>query len=709
MEYPKVEKELFNVDNENLQKLASLFPSAVKDGQLDIDALKEELGQFEEVGQEKYELNWAGKQNAKKEARKNVLGKTLRYIEGDGVNEDTTQNLYIEGDNLEVLKLLRKNYYGSIKMIYIDPPYNTGNDFLPYRDNFAVTQKEVEVLEGTRNELGQQLVRNTKDSSKFHTKWLNELYPVLKLAKDLLTEDGLICSSIDDNEMENLKMLMNEVFGEENTKVICVKMSEPTGLKMASVIKNGNIPKLKEYVILAKKNGINNLTIDKISKDKWDNEYKTYLENLTREDVNTIKEIRDNPERTPENLNTIDEILSKVTTKSISEMYSTLGITSEKEKMQFNYDNAWRIVQIVSMSGGAKIIADEKSKVCNNSFYHIATPKGEIYIIKNGYDSNMPNPRIKVLFADDYLTVHPGDFWQDIKTTGLDNEGGVDYKNGKKPLKLINRLVNMQVANEKEAIILDFYAGSSTTAESVMLQNKKDRGLRKFIMVQRADNLDEFYELANGDSKKDIKNQIEFLESINKPHLISEIGKERIRRAGKKIKEEIEQGNTQLKLGEEPKKLPDIGFKVFRVGETTLNWEKLRLQGKDIAHDYLPNTFDKDKLDFTPDFQNDLNVVYEIMLRQEGLALTSNIEKLTDIGSRTYLVADSYLITLEETITTEMIEKLSALNPLPFKFIFRDSAFDDDIVFKDETFRKLNALIDKNTNDGKKAYTVEFI
>lgn len=709
---PKVEQELFDVNNENLQKLASLFPSAVKDGQLDIDALKEELGQFEEVGQEKYELTWAGKQNAKKEARRNVLGKTLRYIEGDGVDKEEyadTQNLYIEGDNLDVLKLLRKNYYGKIKMIYIDPPYNTGNDFLPYRDNFSIPQKELEMLEGTRDEFGTKLIKNSKDSSKFHTKWLNEIYPVLKLAKDLLTEDGLICSSIDDNEVENLKFLMNEIFGEDNTKIICVKMSEPTGLKMASVIKNGNIPKLKEYVIVAKKNGINNLTIDKIPKDKWDNEYKTYLENISKEEIEKLKEIRDNSERTPEDLKQMDEILEKITTRSLSEIYSSLGITNDKEKIQFNYNNAWRIVRICSVSGGAKKMSDEKSEIFSGNFFYIKTPENKVYIIKNSYDRNIPNPRIKVLFADDYLTVHPGDFWQDIKTTGLDNEGGVDYKNGKKPLKLINRLVNMQVDGDNNAVIMDFYAGSATTAESVILQNVKDNGNRKFIMVQRADNLDEFYELASGDAKKDIKKQIEFLDNITKPHLLTEIGKERIRRAGKKIKEEIEAENQQLKLGEEPKKVPDIGFKVFRVGETTLNWEKLNLQGKDIYHDYIAGTSEKDKLDFTPDFKTDLNVVYEIMLRQEGLPLTSKIEKLTDIGSRTYLVADSYLISLEEDITPEMVEKLSTLNPLPIKFVFRDSAFDDNIVFKDETFRRLNALIDKNTSDEKKTYTVEFI
>lgn len=220
-----------------------------------------------------------------------------------------------------------------------------------------------------------------------------------------------------------------------------------------------------------------------------------------------------------------------------------------------------------------------------------------------------------------------------------------------------------------------------------MQLNSEDNGNRKFILIQ----LPEATEEGSEAKKAGLDN-------------ICEIGKERIRRAGQKIKEEIEQGNQQLKLGEEPKQVGDIGFKVFRVGETTLNWEKLRLQGKDLAHDYMAGTTEKDRLDFTPDYKNDLNVVYEIMLRQEGLPLTSNIEKLTNIGSRTYLVADSYLISLEETITSDMIEKLSALNPLPIKFVFRDSAFDDNIVLKDETFRRLNALIDKNTSEEKKTY-----
>lgn len=647
MEYPKVEKELFDVDNENLQKLASLFPSAVKDGQLDIDALKEELGQFEEVGQEKYELNWAGKQNAKKEARKNVLGKTLRYIEGDGVNEDTTQNLYIEGDNLEVLKLLRKNYYGSIKMIYIDPPYNTGNDFV-YNDNFSISQEELEQMQGERDEYGERLQKNSKDSAKYHTNWLNMMYPRLQLAKDLLTDDGVIFISIDYNEDFNLRRVADEIFG-TNFFVGEIYWESKTKSQNTSTSYDKLQPKVEMILAYAKK--------------------EKYRFNLLKRGEKVYPFRDENGEYREYPL----------------EVMNANGIRG-RESM------------IYPVSDGVSTVYPPEGKQWKLG-------QSQVSEYQNGGNLFIRDNKVIIKMRPDFErgeTTEPfwGFFSKEIGTaesakkelTNIIPEHGFETV---KPVELIKRLI-YHVTNKND-LILDFFSGSATTAHAVMQLNAKDNGNRKYICVQlpeQVENKSETYK---------------FLKELNKSTNICELGKERIRRAGQKIKEEIEQGNTQLKLGEEPKQLPDIGFKVFRVGETTLNWEKLRLQGKDITHDYLPNTSDKDKLDFTPDFQNDLNVVYEIMLRQEGLALTSNIEKLTDIGSRTYLVADSYLISLEETITPEMIKKLSNLNPLPFKFIFRDSAFDDDIVFKDETFRKLNALIDKNTKEGKKAYTVEFI
>ncbi|MBF0230843.1 MAG: site-specific DNA-methyltransferase [Desulfamplus sp.] len=215
MPHPKVPQEISNPINDNIKKLASLFPSAVKDGELDLEALKHELGQFTEVGTEKYELTWAGKQQAKQTAFTPILGRTLKYIPEDSKNPDTTQNLYIEGDNLEVLKLLRQNYYGSVKMIYIDPPYNTGNDFI-YNDNFRMTKEESDIAEGDVSDLGERYTVNRKDHNRYHTNWLNMMYPRLRAAKDLLKDDGVIFISIDDGEVANLRKVCDEVFGEEN-------------------------------------------------------------------------------------------------------------------------------------------------------------------------------------------------------------------------------------------------------------------------------------------------------------------------------------------------------------------------------------------------------------------------------------------------------------------------------------------------------------
>ena len=197
MDYNKISQEINNFTNDRLQMLAQLFPNVVKDGCVDFEALKEELGQFQEVDKERYEFTWAGKQGAKKKAQEDVLARTLKYIEADSKNSETTENLYIEGDNLEVLKLLRQNYYGAIKIIYIYPPYNTGNDFV-YNYNFTMTAQQSDLAEGIRDAQGSPLQKNQKSTNRYHANWLNMIYPRLKVAKDLLTEDGVIFISIDD-------------------------------------------------------------------------------------------------------------------------------------------------------------------------------------------------------------------------------------------------------------------------------------------------------------------------------------------------------------------------------------------------------------------------------------------------------------------------------------------------------------------------------
>ena len=227
MEYEKVQQRINDVVGDNVKKLAQLFPAAVKDGEVDFEALKEELGQFVEVHSEKYELTWAGKKNAKKIAQEEIVGKTLKFIPEDSKNADTTENLYIEGDNLEVLKLIRQNYYGSIKMIYIDPPYNTGNDFV-YNDTYEMSKEDSDRAEGNADQ-SEKYVVNSKSYNRYHANWLNMIYPRLKLAKDLLCDEGVICISIDENEVENLKKISDEIFGEINRLGVIANVNNPKG------------------------------------------------------------------------------------------------------------------------------------------------------------------------------------------------------------------------------------------------------------------------------------------------------------------------------------------------------------------------------------------------------------------------------------------------------------------------------------------------
>ena len=259
-----------------------------------------------------------------------------------------------------------------------------------------------------------------------------------------------------------------------------------------------------------------------------------------------------------------------------------------------------------------------------------------------------------------------------------------------KPVELIEQLLN--ISSKKDSIILDFFSGSATTADAVMQLNAEDGGNRKFIMVQIDEEVNEKSEA------------YKFLNEINKPTNISEIGKERIRRAGEKIKTEIEENNKKVKDGEELKEVPDIGFKVFRTSDTNINWRKIR----DISNSESLPFNEPDRLDFIENY-NDKDVVYEVLLHQRDLPLSEKLEVLSTIGDRTYLYASSYLVCLETNITETLIKELANLNPLPVKFIFRDSAFKSDINLKESTFRYLKTLVEKNSGMNKRTYTIEFI
>ena len=304
----------------------------------------------------------------------------------------------------------------------------------------------------------------------------------------------------------------------------------------------------------------------------------------------------------------------------------------------------------------------------------------------------------KIQNADDfYNTYGPttirGDWWAGfyLDMGNVSKEGDVSYDNGKKPVRLIKQLVEFCTSDGDT--ILDFYSGSATTAHAILELEAELKEKRKFIMIQVDENLDESLEIADAENKKAIRNAIAFLDSIKKPHVLSELGKERIRCAGDKIKSE----NPDADI--------DIGFKVFRVADTNIKWNSLMDMGQlDVSQ--IEST--PDLMDFMPNTK-DIDVVYELMLRQRDVALSESVELLSDIGSRTYLYASSFLVCLETEVTESLVEKIAAIDPLPIKFIFRDSAFKDDIALKDETFRRLKALVEKNSGESKPTYTVEFI
>ncbi len=642
----KVPQQINDIVGDNVKKLAQLFQSAVKDGEVDFEALKEELGQFKEVGSEKYELTWAGKKNAKKIAQEDVIGRTLKFIPEDSKDANTTENLYIEGDNLEVLKLLRQNYYGAIKMIYIDPPYNTGNDFV-YNDSFEMSDKEIKENDENFSDFGEKYSINSDTQSRYHANWINMMYPRLKIAKDLLAEDGIIFISIDDYERDNLVKICNEIFG--NTS-----FSGPFVWSLPRGINAGLIARAHEYILCYTKGLSKGRNFNRLSDEV---EYSIERCNKKIDSRHPISDITFRKGIRYEGEDKIIEGEIEGSEKIIihGKMCFKDGILAEDVTLSAG----WTMKNMILDWMAGKEVYDTKGQKIVEFYFK---ENGRLYSKKE-----MSTLSIKSVLKDIPDT-------QIARTEVEDLLGSQDIFPYPKPTELIRTLIKLSTKDDD--VILDFFSGAATTAHSLIKQNADDLMKRKYILVQlpeACDNKTEAYKYGYNS--------------------ICEIGKERIRKAGDKIKSEHPDADI------------DIGFKVFRTADTNIKWNSLMDMGQvDMNQlEYTP-----DLVDFMPD-ANDVDVVYELMLRQRDVALSETLEQLSDIGSRTYLYASSYLVCLETQITEELVGKLAELDPLPIKFIFRDSAFKDDIALKDETFRRLKALIEKNAGTNKPTYTVEFI
>ncbi|MBQ9456076.1 MAG: site-specific DNA-methyltransferase, partial [Thermoguttaceae bacterium] len=569
----------------NVEKIAALFPNCItesKDGNgklkkaVNFDLLRQMLSGDVVEGDEAYEFTWVGKKAAIVEATKPIR-KTLRPCPEESVNWDTTENLYIEGDNLEVLKLLQESYLGKVKMIYIDPPYNTGNDFI-YRDDFAMSGEEYDEEIGAVDDKGNRLFRNTDSNGRFHSDWCSMIYSRLMLARNLLSDDGVIFISIDEHEIQNLTNISNEVFDEHNQIGVIVVKSNPRGSMSTE-----ELASLHEYLVIYCKNRQSVNIIGHALTEDMSNEYK-YEDKLGKYRLLGLR-MRGGFWRRSERPNLYFPIYINPENGNVSITRSTEYCEKAVPvQPSTKEDGTWRW---------------SKEKIQEMSKYLIAKK------VKRNDES------VWDIFQKDYYEREGG---RRTKAKSIWEEPEINYQNGtneikevfgntsffdySKPTYLIHRAMEMlQFSNDD--IVLDFFSGSGTTAHAVMQLNAEDGGHRKFFMVQLPEVTDEKSEAFKAGYKN-----------------ICEIGKERIRRAGAKILGEAERRNSQLKIGEAETPPPDVGFRVFKLDASNLKtWDSAPIEGDrdeqlEILHARMREMIHRIKPD-----RNALDMVFEVMLK----------------------------------------------------------------------------------------------
>lgn len=644
----KLRMQTANKADENFKKLAAMFPNAVtetinENGEvvraIDKDVLMQEIScKVVDGNEERYQFTWPDKKKSVLLANA-PINKTLRPVREDetvptgadsegkpycstgSVDFDTTENLYIEGDNLEVLKLLQETYLGKIKMIYIDPPYNTGNDFV-YNDEFGIRSEEWNGISGNYDADGNQIVgaleRNTEANGRFHTDWLNMLYPRLKLAKDLLRDDGVIFISIDDNEVENLKKVCGEVFGEGNFVAI-INWKGRGGRQDSKYY-----AAVHEYILCYAKQREYFVAGEEIKSGdvypKYDKEkgryYKTQL--LRKWGSNSRREDRPN-------------LFYPITAPDGTEVYPVVAVRdSQRPSICEKIDGRWR-------HGASTMEKNIKN--------------GLVEFVKQDDGTWIPYEKIFAPLEGEEKT-KKYTTWIDETNDGAkgikDLFGSTVFDYPKSPNLLVRFLKMAGV--ESGDIILDFFSGSATTAHAVIQLNAEDGGHRKFIMVQLPEKCDEKSEAYKAGYKT-----------------ICEIGKERIRRAGKKIREENADNSSLLT----PNSKLDTGFRVLKCDTSNM---------KDVYYnpaEYEVNMFsrleDNIKEDRTPE-----DLLFQVML-DLGVLLSGKIEESTIAGKKVFNVEDNYLIAcFDSDVSEETIKAIAKQKP--YYFVMRDSSMASDSV-----------------------------
>lgn len=634
----KVETRTPNITEENIEKIIELFPQVATEIEsdegkieraVDFDALRELLGGVAEGQRERYQFTWPGKREAKAEARR-PIDKTMIPCPEKSVHWDTTENLYIEGDNLDALKLLRETYAGKVKLIYIDPPYNTGHDFI-YEDDFSQTQAEYNADSGSFDEEGGRLVQNLESNGRFHSDWCSMIYSRLLLARDLLSKDGALFISIDDNEETNLMKICSEIFGAGNFVAKLSVQVNPRGRNL-----DRYIAKTIEPVLVWVKDYQNTSCLNLIPKDE------RMLSEYNRKDQKGSYR--------PIGLRNRNQNFNPTTRPNL---YFSLWIDPETGKVSTVKSESYCVERLpLAGDGSPTCWTWSKDKIDNENDYLFAEETSDGWRV----------------YRKDYLDEGTAAYTM-AKSLQIDGEFNNDY--GKKRIKelfgsnvmsfpkspfLMERIV--EIGSNQDSLILDFFSGSATLADAVLTSNSKDNGKRRFIMIQWPEEIEE------GSPAADLGMRT-----------ICDIGEERIRRVGKMIVSELEEANGQLKLGEEPKPIPDIGYRVLKIDSSS--FKNHYASPEDTDQGNLLDMIDNVKEGRTPE-----DLLFQV-LPAFRIPYCAKIDKLDIEGKKVFGVKrnaediDYALVAcFDIDVNEKVIEEIARMKPS--YAVMRDLSFKDD-------------------------------